>query len=246
MKVQILKKSGSKGFKFLAGINRAIAPGQVTKLATSINKMGVIRPVIVADINFLEERGTYILDGQHLFYALVRADMDIPYVKTPVKDKKDMIETIALLNSSSKSWALKDYVLAWASISEDFKKLQHYHNTYDFELCLLTDILAGYSMKISGGGGVSVKKIKRGEFKIVDEAKKKVILDNLTDILKILPRMDRFSNLYVCKEYVNFFNDMGKGYDHDRLLKALNRRKADFVLATQEEGRLVEMFKKLV
>lgn len=246
MKVQILKKSSSKGFKFLVGINRAIIPGQVTKLATSISKMGIIRPVIVTDINFLDEKGTYILDGQHLFYALVRADMDIPYVKINVKDKKDMIEKIALLNSSSKSWCLKDYMLAWSSISEDFRKLQAYYNTYDFELCLIADILMGTSLRQHAGGGVSVKKLKTGEFKIHNEAKKKVTLDNLTAILKILPRMDRYDNLYVCREYINFLNEIGTDYDHEKFLKSLERRKAQFILATQEDGKLVEMFKKLI
>ena len=244
MKVQILKKDGSKGFKFLTGINRDVIPSQVTKLAQSVEKMGIIRPVVVADIGFLDERGTYILDGQHLFYSLMRADMDIPYIKIVVKDKKDMVEKIALLNSSSKSWALKDYVLAWSHISDQYKKLQAYLNIYDFEITLLADILMGSSLKHAGGG--NTKKIKRGEFKISDESRKKVILDNLTDILKIFPRMDRFNNLYVCREYINFVTEVGTEYDHAKLIRALEKRKEQFVLATQEDGRLVEMFKKLV
>jgi hypothetical protein len=244
MKVQILKIDGSKGFKFLTGINRDVIPGQVTKLAKSIEAMGVIRPVVVADISFMEERGTYILDGQHLFYALMRADMDIPYVKITVKDKKEMVEKIALLNSSSKSWALKDYVVAWSYIVPDYKKLQGYLNTYDFEICLLADILTGATLRHSGG--CNARKLKRGEFKISEEAKKKIILDNLTDILNILPRMDRFNNLYVCREYINFTIEVGTSYNHEKLLKALDKRKEQFTLATQEEGKLVEMFKRLV
>ena len=244
MKIQILKKDGSKGLKFLVGINRDVIPGQVTKLASSIEKMGIIRPVVVADINFLDEKGTYILDGQHLFYALMRADMDIPYIKINVKDKRDMIEQISLLNSSSKSWILKDYIVAWSNISPDYKKLMYYFNTYDFELCMLSDILSSGNFNSKGAG--SIRKIKIGDFKIVNEVGKKELLDCLTDVLKILPRMDRFQNLYVCKEYLEFYNLMGKGYNHEKLLKSLEKRKSHFMLATQEQGRLVEMFKKLI
>jgi hypothetical protein len=245
MKIQILKIDGSKGFKFLTGINRDVIPSQVTKLAASIELMGIIRPVVVADISFLDERGTYILDGQHLFYALMRADLDIPYIKIPVKDKRDMVEKIALLNSSSRSWALKDYITAWSNISVEYKKLQHYFNTYDFELCLLSDILMGNLINAKGGG-TGVRRIKKGEFKIVNEAAKKELLDCLTDVLKILPRMDRFQNLYLCREFVKFYNELGKAYDHEKLLRSLEKKKSQFVLSTQEEGRLVEMFKKLV
>lgn len=245
MKVQILKKDGSKGFKFLTGINRDVIPSQVTKLAQSIETIGIIRPVVVSDISFLDEKGTYILDGQHLFYALMRADMDIPYIKIVVSDKKDMINKISLLNSSSRSWALKDYITAWANISIEYKKLQYYFNTYDFEMCLLSDILMGNQINAKGGG-TGVRKIKRGEFKVFNESAKKELLDCLTDILKILPRMDRFQNLYVCKEFVKFYNELGKGYIHEKLLKSLEKKKAQFILATQEEGKLVEMFKKLI
>ena len=37
----------------LAGINRPIIPAQVTKLAKSIDKMGFIRPIVVAKISFI-------------------------------------------------------------------------------------------------------------------------------------------------------------------------------------------------
>ena len=38
MNIKILKKDGSKGFRYLAGITRPINPSQVTKIAKSVSK----------------------------------------------------------------------------------------------------------------------------------------------------------------------------------------------------------------
>ena len=142
MKAQILKKDSKQSFSYLAGINRPINPSQVTKLANSVNKMGIIRPVVVAELSFIDgKKKLYIVDGQHLFNALIRNNMDIPYVVIDVKDKKDLVEKIALLNASSKNWAMVDYVTAWASLVPDYVRLNHYFQVYDFEISFLAGVL---------------------------------------------------------------------------------------------------------
>ena len=40
-----LKGNGTKGLQFLAGINRSIIPSHVTSMSTSLEKMGIIRPL---------------------------------------------------------------------------------------------------------------------------------------------------------------------------------------------------------
>jgi hypothetical protein len=111
MKPQILKKDSHKSFSYLAGINRPINPSQVTKLAESVNKLGILRPVIVAEISFLTGKKTnYIIDGQHLFNALLRNNMDIPFISIKIDTKVQLVESIALLNASSKNWAMIDYI----------------------------------------------------------------------------------------------------------------------------------------
>ncbi len=242
MKIQILKKDSSKSFSYLAGINRPINPAQVTKLAESINKMGVIRPIVTATVSFLTGKPTrYIIDGQHLFNALLRNNLDIPYVEVNVKDKKELVETIALLNATSKSWTMLDYVTSWGCIANDYKKLLHYYNVYDFELSELSGIL---SSKVVNGGSMS-RVIKRGEFKIIDEDKNTTILDNLTDILTVIPRMDRMHTRYVCGEYSNFLRSSFGSYNHTAFMTNLRKNKDKFILATQEHEKLSEMFKKL-
>lgn len=245
MKIEILKKDSSKGLKFLNGINRAVSPSQVTKLSNSITKMGLIRPVVVAKIDFLDEKGVYIIDGQHLFYALMRLGQDIPYTTINVKDEVELVEKISLLNASSKSWGIIDYITAWSFVSPEYKKLQTYYNTYDFELCFTGGVLGDLNT-VQGGNTQVSGAIKRGKFKIINELAKKKILDNLTDVFTIVSRMNRLENRYFCNEYYEFVKIMGGAYNHDKFLVGMKKRKFEFALATQEPGKLVETFKKIL
>ena len=241
MKNQILKKDSKQSFSYLAGINRPINPAQVTKLAESVIKMGIIRPVVIAYVSFIDGiKKPYIIDGQHLFNALIRNNMDIPYVTIEVKDKTDLVEKIALLNASSKNWSMCDYVTAWASLSQDYVKLNHYYQVYDIDLATLATILLGSSVD----GSNTVRAIKNGKFKIVDEKFNVSILDNVTDLLKVIPRMARNDNKYATREYVKFLRNI-KTYNHKKFIDNLKKNKKEFILATQEDGKLVELFTKL-
>ena len=239
MKIQILKKDSHKSFSYLAGINRPINPSQVTKLAESIKTLGILRPIVVAELQFISGKLLkYIIDGQHAFNALLRNNMDIPYVTIKIDNKVQLVESIALLNASSKNWTLLDYITSWSCVSEDYKKLLHYYNVYDFELSELAGILTERS-----ANGIT-RSLKRGELKIVNEEKNVKILDYLTDVLDILPRMNRFENKYVCSEYVQFYRK-NCNYNHQQFLTNLNKKKAKFILATQEPTKLSEMFQEL-
>ena len=241
MKTQTLKKNSKQSFSYLAGINRPINPAQVTKLAESVIKMGVIRPVVIAYISFIDGiKKPYIIDGQHLFNALIRNNMDIPFVVIDIKDKTDLVEKIALLNASSKNWSMLDYITAWASLSNDYVKLNHYYQVYDIDLCKLATILLGQSVD----GSSTVKTIKNGKFKVVDEKLNVSILDYVTDLLKVIPRMARNDNRYTTREYIKFLRTV-KTYNHKKFLDNLKKNKKEFILATQEEGKLVELFTKL-
>lgn len=240
MKTQILTKNSKQSFSYLAGINRAINPAQVTKLAESVTKMGVIRPVVVSELAFIDgKKKFYIVDGQHLFNALIRNNMDIPYVTITIKDKTELVEKIALLNASSKNWALVDYITAWASLSADYVKLNHYYQVYDLELATIASVLQGNAVHTDIN-----KKIKNGSFTIIAEKQNVQILDYITDMLKIVPRLNRFENKYVCNEYIKFIRSC-KDYNHKKFIVNLAKNKDKFTMATHGEGKLVELFTKL-
>jgi hypothetical protein len=237
-----LSLTGNITFNYLAGINRPVNPGQVTKLAKSLEMMFIIRPVVIAELAFINGKTTkYIIDGQHIFNALIRLGWEIPYVTIKVDSKQDLVEKIAMLNASSKSWTMQDYVVAWSSLKDDYVKLNHYFQVYDFEITELAAILMGNSR----GGGNIAKTLKAGDFKIINEQKNVEILNNVTDMLKIVPRMNRFENRYAVKEYVKFLRGTHK-YDHTAFLTKLLKNKEKFILATQKEGGLSDLFEELV
>jgi hypothetical protein len=240
--IKWLGDNAKSTFAYLAGINRPIYPAQVTKLADSINKMGVIRPVIIAEIDFITGKKTkYIVDGQHLFNALIRNGMDIPYVTINIKDKQDLVETIAKLNASSKNWALVDYITAWGSLVPDYIKLNHYYQVYDFDMGVLSSVL---SDNTTDGGNIA-RKIKNGTFKIINEQGNIKILNQLTDVLKVAPRMNRMENKYLCREYIQFCKNC-PSYSHEKFMKNLEKNKEQFKLVTQEDGKLKELFRKFI
>lgn len=241
--LKVITSKSTESFNYLAGINRGVRPSQVSKLAESVRKMGCTRPLVCALIDFLPGgRKLYIIDGQHLFNALIRLDERIDYVLIEVKNKVDLVEKIALLNNSSKSWTLADYILSWGSIKSDYVRLSELFNIYDFELSFLASVLHGKTTGLRNNSITSV--IKKGEFEIKDEPASLDILNKLTDVLNIIPRMDRMQNKYVCDEFVNFVL-VRKSYNHSRFLAALQKNKKQFVLATQTEGALQKIFQRL-
>jgi hypothetical protein len=245
MTIKWLSADSKKGFLFLAGLNRAIKPYHVTTMSVSIDKLGVVRPVIIATLSFITGRPEkYIIDGQHLYTACLRNKIDVPYIEIEIEDKIDLVEKIALLNSSSKSWCIQDYVTAWSSLKPDYIKLNRYFQIYDLEFGVVASILNNQALSSAVGGATVNKKIKNGTFEIIDEEVNAITLDNLTDVLRVVKRQSRNENRYVCSEYVNFYRNC-KDYNHKKFIKNLTAQKELFVLATQEEGKLNELFQKI-
>lgn len=236
--VQVLDKNSTKGFKFLEGINRDIRPAQVTTLAKSVNKMGVLRPVIVADMYFNGLSGTYIIDGQHLFFALMRENMDIPYIKVEIKDAEELVERTALLNSSSRSWVLKDYIQIWSFIRPDYKRLSHYFNQYDLEVQTVASILNNRNASTGGANTI----IKNGTFVVKNEAKAVQVLDYVTDVLKCVPRMDRMSNKFFVGAYIEFLTQASSSYDHTKFCNYLKQNKQKLTFVNGDKDNIFSFF----
>lgn len=233
-------------FYYLAGINRPIIPSHVTRLAESVRKLGVLRPVIVAELDFITGRKElFIVDGQHLFNALLRLGWEIPYITIKVKDQQDLVEKIALLNSSSKTWGLIDYTMAWASLKEDYKKLNHYFNVYDFELSIIAGVFAGTGLHSSQS---ATRLIKSGEFQIRNEQRGVEILDYMTDVFKVIPRMSRYEIRYFCAEYLKFVSTRGDKYreEHAQFVEWLNEHKKCLKFGTMGEDVLVKFFQEFI
>lgn len=246
MNVKTLKINGNQGFSILNGINRAIIPAQVTKLANSIQRMGIIRPVVVAKLPFYSGSTTeqFMVDGQHLYHGCLRLGIDVPYVEITIENDEDLVETLALLNSSSKSWTLADYILSWKHVRSEYHKLNKYANIYDLELSQIAQLLHYGTISIMGSSVTTV--IKNGTFCIKNEGLCLQILDNITDVLKVIPRMDRMSNKAFISQYVSFFKQFQDKYDHTEFVKYLIKNKDQFALATQSPDEFQKLFIKAI
>jgi hypothetical protein len=145
-------------------MNRGIDSKHVQKMITSIRKMGVIRAVITTTTNIIEgTEKTYIIDGQHLATALEREGLPIPCIDIKIESEEDLIEKMAYLNNSSKSWDLMNYINAWKMIRPDYMKLFKWKNMYDIEITMLAIIgVNNTGLRQSTGA------VKTGQFKITN------------------------------------------------------------------------------
>jgi len=214
--IKWLSADSKQGFLILDCLNREIKPHQVSTIATSVQKIGIIRPVTVAELTYKGKKGLYIIDGQHLYFALLRLNLPIPYKVIDVADDMELVETLALVNNSSKAWTLIDYIQAWSYIKSDYKTLVKYFNIYDLELSTIATILYGRSETIS-------KVIKTGRFKVNSEEKAVKLMDYTTDLLKVLPRQDRTTGRRLVNSYIMFVYDNFTDYKHEKFMKHIKK-----------------------
>jgi hypothetical protein len=154
---------------------------------------------------------------------------------------QELVEKIALLNNSSKSWSLQDYIVSWQNIHPDYKELMNQFNIYDIEMSQLAEILHyGISVRVSGPSMV-LKQIKTGAFRIKDLPKSKILLDQVTDMLKCVPRLDRASNKALISSYTQFVTTHSK-YNHATFIQKLKQNKDLFKLSTQDAEEFSKVF----
>jgi uncharacterized ParB-like nuclease family protein len=213
---------------YLEGLQRDIIASQSRKLAISMKAMGNIRPIIVVRLKFDSNKYKYyVLDGQHNYTALRALDaQEIPIVEVPVKDIPSLVEVIALLNSSSKAWTLKDYVNAWGNIHPDYVTLKNLFDKYDIELSIISAICGGSTV---AGSGPGTSLIKSGKFRILNLEESERKLSDITEILNLLPRMDRAANRYFILSLLNVFAEVKYTRQHQARLVAFVSTKREIL-----------------
>jgi hypothetical protein len=236
--IKWLKVDSNQGFLILEGINRAIKPCQVTKMSMSIDKMGVIRPVVVACLGYKGKKGLHIVDGQHLYFALLRLNLPIPYVVIDVKSDEELIDRLALLNTTSKSWTLNDYIQVWAYIKPAYKTLQHHIKRSDLEVSTVAAILQNQPT------ASMTSFIKKGTFNVKNEPRAVEMMDFVTDYLKVIPRQDRTENKRAVVGYITHILQ-NNNYNHKKFLNYLkaNKLRLEFLNASTDD--IVEFFNQI-
>jgi hypothetical protein len=225
-------------------LNREVAASQANKIAKSMLKMGNLRAIVVVKLKYKSKTSKYyILDGQHLYTALLSLKVtEIPVVEISVDSVPSLVEKIAMLNSSSKSWQLKDYVIAWSNIHEDYVTLLNLQKTYDLEFSMISAICTGVDMK-SGIPGSQT--IKSGKFRIKNLEQSTRKLEDINEILNVLPRMDRAASRYFVASLINVFNEVNyTRANHAKLLRFVNNNVATLKFALNNVVELKEYLLK--
>jgi hypothetical protein len=241
MNIQILKKDSKKGFKKLVGINRETAPAHIAKLKKSISEIGMLQAIIVAELSFITgKKETYIIEGQHKYEACMALGIDIPYVTIHgISNYEDLVKTIALLNSSSKSWKLDDYIHAWSSIKPDYRKLMVIYNKYDIEITIAAGILSNtgffFGHRINSA-------LKTGTFTVVNEGPAELLVSQTSEVMKLMPEMGRTCQKYFIQEFVNTVRSLGKAYDHNVMLRYIGKQKQTIAAECIDEQKVKDFF----
>jgi hypothetical protein len=236
LKLKFLPAGSKRNFRMLDNVNRPVRQEHVNKLAGSVAKIGIIRPVVVTRYTFNKVEDFYILDGQNLYHALKKLGLDIPYVETKVDSDVDLVEQIALMNNSSKSWKMKDYVQAWSYIRPDYQKLTTYCSKSTLELVFIAAVFLG----TKGWSGSVVKKLKYGEFHIHNETKGKKIIFYMEKVLQQMPVLGRAAHKAFLSMYLRFVMENFSMYDHNKFIRYMKKNEkllldADFKIEKIEE-----------
>jgi hypothetical protein len=196
-------------------MNRAIDSKHVQKMIASLRKMGVMRCVITVTTNIFEgEMKTYIIDGQHLAMALEREGQPIPYIEINMESEEDLVEKMAMLNNSSKSWDLMNYINAWKMIRPDYMKLFKWKNMYDIEISMLACI--GLNMPSIRFG---TQPIKNGTFEI-SNPKAEDMCKTFNDIFLKIGMADRAVKFQFLNAFIQAYNS---NYSHLKVMTSIDK-----------------------
>jgi len=201
--------------KFLP-FNRSVDLKHITSLLNSMLKFKILRTPVIVYTKLFGKPDYYILDGQNMVSALIKADhKDAKCILVESDDMVEIIETIAALNNTVLQWKIDNYVDAYCYMpgKEDYKLLKVHHLSTGFNYTVSSKILSG-----STGG------IKNGKFKInCSDA------DTITKYLVDASSLFNTNNSKFMLAYVTFVRGT-KNYDHKKFMQLAARVKDTFPL----------------
>jgi hypothetical protein len=199
--------------KFLP-FNRSVDLKHITSLLNSMLEFGILRVPVIVYTKLFGKLDYYIVDGQNMVSALIKADQK--EVECKIFESDDMvyiIETIARLNNTALQWKIDNYVDAYCYMpgKEDYKLLKVHHLSTGFNYTVSSKILSG----TTGG-------IKNGTFKInCSDA------DTITKQLVDVSSLFNTNNSKFMLAYVTFVRGT-KNYDHKKFIQLAAKAKATF------------------
>lgn len=216
MKELEFSPDSTKKFNMLP-MNRPISPKHVTQMAKSVQKRGLLRPIICVSTSIVDgTRKTWIVDGQHLFHAILRLGISFKVIMVDIEDINDLVDLIATLNTTSKSWQMHDYVHCWAGLKgkADYARLLKYKEEYKYSYTTL--LMACNPNNMSHAS----RNMKEGRFTIQNRDLTETILTNLRDVFNIFPKGYKSEVSTFVQAYIGFYMNC-KNYVHHKMLDAI-------------------------
>lgn len=229
---------------FLPGqptIQRKLMANHVNTLITSIFTYGFLRPAITVEVDFLEGvKRLYIIDAQHGFVACQRLGIPIPYIVVKgINDHSDLTKLISTFNSTSRSWKQGDYINAWAYFKQDYKQLLFLKSKYGLDFDVIMIAATGQD------GGSFVKLMKGGEFKMPDFKKTQLTCQRVSDLLTLVPQIDRWSTKAITRAAITIFIE--EGYTtakHKRLMTYVQENGDQLAFCASKKSIALEFLRK--
>lgn len=209
-------------------MNRDIDSKHVQKLIVSLRLQGCLKTIICTSTDIIDgKKKRYIIDGQHTSTALEREGVPIPYIEVDVESEEDLIEKMAHLNNSSKSWDLMDYIHAWKMVRPDYMKLFKWKNMYDIEVSMLACIASNMpSIRYS------TQPIKKGTFQITNP-KAEDMCKAFNDIFLKIGMAERSVKFQFLNAFMQAYNST---YSHIKVMAAIEKHmKTIKLMASGEE-----------
>lgn len=211
-KIEILNVNTLKFLPF----NRTVDLKHVTSLLNSMLKFKILRTPVIVKTKLFGKLDYYIVDGQNMVSALLKADHKEAECKVfESDDMVHIIETMAALNNCHQMWKIDNYVDAYCYMpgKEDYKLLKVHHLSTGFNYTVSSKILNG----TTGG-------IKNGKFK-VNCSDADTMTKQLVDITSL------FNTNYAkfMLAYITFARSI-KGYDHKKFMQLAAKAKDSFLI----------------
>ncbi len=210
-------------FHFLP-FNRKVSQKHVKSIMASVQKNGVMGFVTVAITNVIDGvMRKYIVDGQHRYWAFRNLGIPILFTYTYAESKRQLVELIATLNNTSKSWSLKNYLNAWESVdSENYGSITKYMETTKLQITVLLEAFSGLSRK------PATDRFMRGTFEIKDKALGEHHIHNILELRKYISKS---RNLY--SALLVMFRQIS-GYDNTVMVEQLLKKVDVFEVVSNE------------
>jgi hypothetical protein len=211
--------------------NRDVEKPHVNVMLNSLIRNGLTRlPVIVLTKMFSGSLRAYLLDGQHLVHSLKKAgETEVDCIVLERNTPDEMVQTIADMNTTSKSWSLFQFVRAFSAVQKpSYMFLYQQHVTYGFPLNALAEMYTSHDK--------TTLAIKSGNLLIDREKQGDIILRYYQDIGKFIG-----FNAHQIQGFTRFFRSLQhKKYNHNIMMECLVNKKAKGIKGL-DIGKTVEV-----